>query len=188
MNIKMGKENIKITEEKLNKLEKQTKDKFTKKLIEDLKKQIKSDEPELFKQLSFKRIVELIKHERKREELKKFKSNWYNKLFVFEIFGEGKRAEIKIPGNKKLKNLFEKIENELSLDPGHLYEFQIGKYIFGTVCDEWQEIFDALDDYSIGFALQASGLKIGDLFKFRYDFGEERVFKMKILNIQNGKR
>ena len=37
MSIKMKKENMKISVERLDELEKQTKDKFTKKLIEDLK-------------------------------------------------------------------------------------------------------------------------------------------------------
>ena len=54
----MKKENI--TLEKLEKLEKQTNDKFTKKLIEDLKKDLNSSMPEMFKQLNFVRIVDLI--------------------------------------------------------------------------------------------------------------------------------
>jgi hypothetical protein len=65
-----------------------------------------------------------------------------------------------------------------------LYEFEIGQYKFGLECDEWQEIFDSSDNYKLGSAISAAGLKKGDKFKFLYDFGDNILFKIKIVNIE----
>ena len=80
----MEKKDIEITAEKLEELKGQTKDEFTKKLIADLEKQIDSNQPEMFKQLNFLRIVELIEHENKGNKLDKFRKNKYKDI-AFEL-------------------------------------------------------------------------------------------------------
>ena len=136
--------------EKLSEMEKLTKERFTKLLIKNLKEGLsKAKEISMFEEADFNRIENLIRHEKKRLELKNLKWEGRNKIFIFKISWKKDSAEIEINGNKTLRDLFEKIEREFDLDPGHLYEFHIGKYVFGTLCDEWQEIFDELDNYKI---------------------------------------
>ncbi|GBE20319.1 plasmid pRiA4b ORF-3-like protein [archaeon BMS3Abin17] len=174
--------------EKLSEMEKLTKERFTKLLIKDLKEGLsKAKEISMFEEADFDRITNLIEHEKKRLELKNFKWAGMDKTFIFKISGKKDNSEIEINGNKTLRDLFERIEQEFDLDPGHLYEFHIGKYVFGTLCDEWQERFDGLDDYKIGFVLEAGGLNKKDSFRFTYDFGEEKELEIKIQDIKNGK-
>ncbi len=177
--------NLEISAEKLEELEKQTKDRFTKKLIEDLKKQINSDESEIFKQLSFLRIIELTEHENKRNKLQEFKENKFKDI-VYEmvISSRGKKIKLLLNGEFLLSEISNMIQKEFDLDPMHLYEFQIGKYKFGPECDEWQEIFDFLDNYKLGSAISAAGLTKGEKLKFLYDFGEKIPFNIEILDIK----
>ena len=77
------KESINISEEKLNELEKQTKDKFTKFLIKDLKKKIDDKkEDSFYKSLAFERIVNLIECENKRNKLNEFNKKAENNLVM----------------------------------------------------------------------------------------------------------
>lgn len=181
----MEKTDAEITEEKLNELEKQTKDKFTKKLISDLKRQIVSNEPELFKQLSFERIKELIKHENKKNKLDEFKNNKYKDLAYDLIISlRGKKRSLLLNGKFSLSQLSEMIQKEFDLEPMHLYEFEIGDYKFGPECDEWQEIFDSLDDFKLGSAISAASLNKGGKFRFLYDFGDNIRFSIQIRDIK----
>lgn len=174
-----------ITEEKLKELEKQTEDELTKKLINDLKKKIKLNEPELFKQLSFKRIIELIEHENKKNKLNEFKENRYKDIaYDLAISSRGKKRRLSLNGELLLSEASDKIQREFDLEPMHLYEFEIGNYKFGPECDEWQEIFDSLDNFRIGAAISAAGLNKGDNFKFLYDFGDMILFKIEIIAIK----
>ena len=181
----MEKKNIEITEEKLEELKGQTKDKFTKKIIADLKKQINSNEPEMFKRLNFLRIIELIEHENKGNKLDKFRNNKYKDIaFELEISLRSKKRKMTLNGEFLLNEISNMIQKEFDLEPMHLYEFQIGKYKFGPECDEWQEIFDSLDDYKLGSAISAAGLDRGDKLKFLYDFGDKILFSIKILDVK----
>lgn len=185
MSIKMKKENIAISEEKLNELEKQTKDKFTKRLIGDLRKQINSDKPELFKRLSFERIIELIEHEDKRNKLNEFKKNNYKDIaYNLRIYSRGKKINLLLNGEFLLSEISNMIQKEFDLEPMHLYEFKIGDYKFGPECGEWQEIFDSLDDFKIGAAISVAGLNKEDKFKFLYDFGDRILFNVEIIDIK----
>ncbi|MBI2045421.1 hypothetical protein HYT23_05155 [Candidatus Pacearchaeota archaeon] len=180
------KELEKPTIEKLEELEKQTKDKFTKKLIDDLKKQIKfANEPEMFKILNFERILKLIKHEDKRDKLNEFKKNKYrNVAYNLKISLRGKKRNLILNGEFLLSELSSMIQKEFDLEPMHLYEFQIGKYKFGPECDEWQEIFDSFDDYKLGSAISIAELNKGNKFRFLYDFGDKTLFNIEIVDIK----
>lgn len=180
------KELEKPTIEKLEELEKQTKDKFTKKLIDDLKKQIKfANEPEMFKILNFERILNLIKHEDKRDKLNEFKKNKYrNVAYNLKISLRGKKRNLILNGEFLLSELSSMIQKEFDLEPMHLYEFQIGKYKFGPECDEWQEIFDSFDDYKLGSAISIAELNKGNKFRFLYDFGDKTLFNIEIVDIK----
>jgi|SRR3989344_2422253 len=182
----MQEKNIEISEEKLKELEKQTKDKFTKKLIEDLEKQIKlQNKPEMFKLLNFKRILSLIEHENKREKLNEFKKDRYKDVaYNLKISLKGKKRDLLLNGEFLLSEMSKIIQKEFDLEPLHLYEFEIGGYKFGPKCDKWQEIFDSLDNYKLGSAISIAGLNKGDKFKFLYDFGDKIRFNIYILDIK----
>ena len=181
----MKRENIEITEEKLNELEKQTEDSFTKKLINDLRKQINSNELEMFKQLSFSRIIELIKHENKSNNLEKLKKDKHKDIaYELNLSLGGKKRKLTLNGEFLLNEISNMIQKEFDLEPMHLYEFQFGEYKIGSECDEWQEIFDSLDNYKLGSAISAAGLNKKDKFKFLYDFGDKILFNIEIVDIK----
>ena len=178
-------ENVEITEERLDELERKTKDKFTKKLIDDLKRQINSGQDGLFKQLSFGRIIELIEHENKNNKLSKLKKNKYKDIaYGLRVSLRGKKRDLLLNGEFLLNEISDMIQKEFDLEPMHLYEFEIGDYKFGPECDEWQEIFDSLDDFRLGSAISAADLKKGDKFKFLYDFGDKILLKIEITEIK----
>jgi len=178
-------ENNKITGEKLDELDRKTKDKFTKKLIDDLKRQIKSSRSESFNLLNFNRIVELIEHENKRNRLSEFKKNRYKDIaYGLRMSLRGKKRDLLINGEFSLNQISSMIQKEFDLEPMHLYEFEIGNYKFGPKCDEWQEIFDSLDDYKLGSAISAANMKKGEKFKFLYDFGDKIRFNIEIVEIK----
>ena len=99
------------------------------------------------------------------------------------IKGNSKKINISINGNTTLKKLSYLIQKEFKLEPLHLYEFEVGEFKFGPKCDEWQEMFDKLDDFKIGAAINSANLSKGDSFKFLYDFGEKIKFKIEISDI-----
>ena len=177
-----------ISEEKLNELEKQTNDKFTRLLINNLKRRLLSlNETGLYEEIDFDRILNLIKKEKKNKKLKEFKKeNWDNLNFnlkIHKISWGNKTKNIEVGGHILLNTLSLLIQKEFDLEPGHLYEFQIDKFKFGPKCDEWLEIFDSLDNFKLGLAISAAKLKKGDDFKFIYDFGDNIKFKIEILNV-----
>ena len=177
--------NSEITLEKLEELETQTNNKFTKKLIEDLKKQISSSMSEMFKQLNFRRIIDLIEHENKRNKLNECKKNNYKDVaYNLDIFSRGRKRNLLLNGKFLLSEISTMIQKEFDLEPFHLYEFKIGKFKFGPECDEWEEIFDSLDDYKLGSAISIAGLDKGDKFRFLYDFGDRILFNIKIMDIK----
>jgi len=178
---------VEITLEKLEELGSQTKDRFVKMLITKLKKDIKLNKRnDFYEQLDFQRVLNLIKREKNREILSRaLVGLGDNKVFVLKI-SKGKDVySYDVLGYRKLDWLSSLIQREFDLEPCHLYDFEIGKYKFGPECDEWQEIFDWLDNFRIDAAINAAGLKKGDKIKFRYDFGEDIMFKIKIEEIKD---
>jgi|SRR3989338_5621917 len=182
-------ENIELTEEKLNELKEQTEDEFTLLLIEGLRRDLPSKEyKEAYKKLAFSRILTLVKKEKTRKKLENNKSIKFNQMIEFHIIKRsGKKRKISLSGNATFKELSSLIQKEFNLEPMHLYEFELRKFKFGPECDEWQEIFDGLDNFKISAAINASNLSKGDSFKFLYDFGENIKFNIKILDIKDGK-
>lgn len=176
-------EKIDITLKKLEELEKQTKNKFTKELIENLKKEVNSSMPEMFKQLNFRRIVNLIEHESKQKKLEEFKKNKYKDIaYNLRITRGNKKRELLLNGQFSLSDLSGMIQRDFDLEPFHLYEFSIGKYKFGPECDEWMEMFDCLEDINLGAAISAAGLDKGGKFNFLYDFGDRIKFSIEIID------
>ena len=177
------------TKEKLNELKKQTKDEFALLLIEDLKEKLNLENyEEIFKKLAFNRILTLIEKEKTRKKLKENIFVYFDQIIDFSIIkGSGKKRNLSINGNSTFKELSSLIQKEFNLEPMHLYEFKMGEFKFGPQCDEWQEIFDELDNFKISAAIKASNLSKEDSFKFLYDFGENIKFNIKILDIKNGK-
>lgn len=179
---------VNITEEKLNELQKKTKDKFTKLLINNLKRRLYSiREIGLYEKHDFERILNLVDKEEKRNRLRKSRKieNNITNVELKVVTRSGKKREINVKGDITLSNLSQLIQQEFDLEPLHLYEFEIGKLKFGPKCDEWQEIFDGLDNFKLGYILSFVGLKNGDSFKFRYDFGENIKFKIEITDIKD---
>lgn len=183
------KEMEKPTMEKLEELEKQTKDEFILRLILELKKEVDSSKYKRFLQLRFDKILELIEDENKKKELNKFnksdKKNYKDFVYNLKIISKTrKKRDITLNGGFTLSVLSNQIQKEFDLEPMHLYEFEIGKYKFGPECDEWEEIFDSLDDIKIGAAISVAGLKEKDKFGFLYDFGDNIKFRIEIKNIE----
>jgi len=179
---------IELTKDKLSELKKQTKDEFTLLLIEDLKEKLSLKEyKEVYKKLSFNRILTLIEKEKTRGRLKENNTANFNQTLYLNIISRsGKKRNISIKGESTLNQLSNLIQKEFNLEPMHLYEFKMGEFNFGPECDEWQEMFDELDNFRISAAINASNLSKGDIFKFLYDFGENIKFNIKILDIKNG--
>jgi hypothetical protein len=176
-----------ISLEKLKELESQTKDKFTKLLINDLMQKLNSGKRnEFYELLDYNRIINLIEKENNRKLLKKSRNLNKNKTaYLLKVSFRGKIKEIRFYGNELLCALSSQIQDQFDLEPMHLYEFKIGKYKYGPECDEWQEIFDHLDGYKLDDAISAGGLKQGDFFGFLYDFGDHLQFKIQIKDIKN---
>lgn len=175
-----------ISLEKLKELESQTKDKFTKLLINDLMQKLNSGKRnEFYESLDYNRIITLIEKENNRKFLKKSGNLNKDKIsYSLKVFFKKKVKEIGVYGNEPLSALSSQIQDQFDLEPMHLYEFEIGKYKYGPECDEWQEIFDYLDDYKLDDAISAGGLKQGDFFGFLYDFGDNLKFKIQIIDIK----
>lgn len=177
-----------ITVEKLGEFEKRTNDKFTNFLINDIKKRLLSSrEIGMYEILDFKRISSLVQKEENRNRLKGRKIKWdHIKDLELRIIPRcGKSKKLKVEADTTLKELSSTIRQDFDLERGHLYEFEIGKLKFGPKCDEWQETFDGLDTFQIGYLVAFSGLKEGDFFKFLYDFGDNIQFKIEICQINN---
>ena len=186
------KNDIKISEEKLEEFEKQTKNEFTKLLLNNLKRRLWSLRKISFsEELDFERIVNLIEKEKNNKILRDTKTINNTKLIFTLKISKVCSKKIKvmnIRGENLISNLSKLIQKEFNLEPFHLYEFQIGKFKFGPECDEWQEIFDSLDNISLNSAILAAKLSRGDIFYFIYDFGENIKFKIEIFEaVKNGK-
>lgn len=74
-------------------------------------------------------------------------------------------------------------------EPKHAPDFSprvldIGKYKYGPKCDEWEEIFDYLDNYRLDYAINASNLNVRDHIKFLFDFGDNLKFDIEIIEIK----
>ena len=174
----------KITKERLEKLARETEDGGTKILIKDLKKQIESNQDEFIQRLSFDRILNAIKHEKNKNKLQKFNSKRYEKIsYELKVSLRGKKRILIVDGESSLEKLSYIIQGEFDLESMHLYEFEIGSCKYGPKCDEWREMFDALDDFKIEAAISFANLKQGDKFKFLYDFGDMHLFEIKILKV-----
>ncbi len=175
----------KITEEKLNEFEKKTKDKFTKLLIKSLRGRLGAGKEIGFNEIvDFERILTLIERERNREMLGPALVGLKgDKTLTLKISKGRDSYSYNVPGRMLLSKLSNLIQREFDLEPEHLYEFEIGKFKFGPECDEWEEIFDCLDNFRLDAAICSADLKKGDSFKFIYDFGDNIKFKIKIADI-----
>lgn len=188
------KDNYTLTEEKLNELKKQTKDELALLFIRQLRRMLVSKRMEdpktlAYRNIAYKRIMDAIEKERRRNNLSQYKNqgllnaNFYLKISSYKR----KSLKVNLPGSSTLEKLSVLIQREFDLDPAHAYEFKIGNLNFGPECDDWKEIFDFLDNYTLSASLGSAGLSEGDYFKFIYDFGENIGFKITILDIKNGK-
>lgn len=183
-----------LNEERLKELKQQTKDKYIHLLIRDLRrilalqKGVESPKTLIYINHVYRIIVNLIEKEKSRNNLLQYKNpELLNSNFNLRVSSYKRKSQkINIPGNFALEKLSEWIQIEFDLEPGHLYEFKIGKLKFGPKCDDWQEIFDFLDNYKICHPVGSAGLSKGDYFSFVYDFGENINFRIKILDIKNG--
>lgn len=169
----------------VEKLEKQTKEKFTSLLIDKLKKDLGKKRDEFYNILDVERITELVNHEIRGNKIKELSSqNYKNIAYKVKITKRsGKKRIMVLNGNFKLSQVSSMIQQEFDLEPMHLYEFEIGKYKYGPECDEWQEIFDSLDNAKLGGAISMANLKPGDKFRFLYDFGDRIEFKIEVVDV-----
>ena len=97
---------------------------------------------------------------------------------------KGKKRDLLLNGEFLLSELSAIIQKDFGLEPMHLYEFKIGDFKFGPECDEWQGIFDSLDDFKIGAAFSVADLSLNSKFGFLYDFGDRILFNIKIKEIK----
>ena len=183
-----------LNEERLKELKQQTKDKYIHLLIRDLRrilalqKGVESPKTLIYINHVYGRIVHFMEKEQSRNNLLKYKnSELLNSNFNLRISSYKRKSQkISVQGNFTLEKLSEWIQIEFDLEPGHLYEFKIGKLNFGPESDDWQEIFDFLDNYKICHPVGSAGLSKGDYFSFVYDFGANINFKIKIIDIKKG--
>lgn len=174
-----------ITDEKLNELGKQTRKKFTKLLIDNLKKNLKSNNRnDFYEQLDYNRILTLIEKEKNNNFLKKFPKEDNESVITLKVSKDNISKTFQVPGKLDLKDISIWIISKFDLDACHLYEFTIGKYKFGPRCDEWEEAFDHLDNYALIDAINASDLKEKDHFTYLFDFGESLEFDIEMIDIK----
>jgi len=177
---------IEISKEELSNLEKQTKKKFTKMLINHLKEKLNNPRPKenFYNQLEYKRILTLIEKEKNNNFLKKFSKEANESIITLKVSKDNISKTIKVPGKLGLKDVSIWIISKFDLDACHLYEFDIGNYKFGPRCDEWEEIFDHLDNYALIDAINASNLKENGHFTYLFDFGDNLEFDIEIVDIK----
>lgn len=186
----MRKEQYKeIKEEELKAFKEKTKDESTLHLIDNLLNNLKlRDKNPLYLMLDYNRIVELIKHEQKRNEIKKDKFiSKKSCVYVFEVRLNSKRRNIEVKNNHLLSDLSSEIQSAFDHEPLHLYEFRLKDFRFGPECDEWQEIFDSLDNIRMDTVINSIKLNVGEMGEFIYDFGKNLKHKIKLLEIKEVK-
>jgi len=173
----------KPTKKGLEELKNQTKDKFTKLMINQLTSWTGSSKiDEFHEKLAYETILNLIEKEKMREEVKNYKPKKIeNNIFDLRVTKRsGKKRDISVKWNDTFEDLSYSIQREFGLESGHLYEFNMGKLKIGPECDDWQEIFDVLDNLKTGHVISFMKLKKQDSFKFLYDFGENIGFRIQI--------
>ena len=177
---------IEISKEELGNLEKQTKKKFTKMLISHLKEKLNNPRPkeDFYNQLEYKRIMTLIEKEKNNNFLKKFPKEDNESIITLKVSKDNISKTFQVPGKLDLKDISIWIISKFDLDACHLYEFTIGKYKFGPRGDEWDEVFDHLDNYALIDAINASNLKENGHFTFLFDFGDSLEFDIEIVDIK----
>ncbi len=182
--------NFEINIEKLNEFFEYTKDAFAKKLIVNLKERLeKNNKISFIEVMDFNRIKEIVEKEKKRRDLiEKQKIPLKTYMYVFKIsLTSGIWRVIEIKGDKLLSELDYLIQRAFDHEPGHLYEFRFGEYRFGPECDEWEEIFDELTNVKISSIVNSIGLKVNDKGKYIYDFGENIIHIIELVEIKEPK-
>lgn len=165
-----------------------TKDHFVKLLISQLESDLnKTIKPSFIEFIEFERIKSLFEKENTRSMIKSsLKIPEKEETYVFKItLARGIWRIVEIKGSTLFSKFSITIQNIFGHEPGHLYEFELNKYKFGPECDEWQEIFDSLDNIRLDSALNSIGFKVGESGKFKYDFGEDIEHTIKLIEIKN---
>ena len=165
-----------------------TKDRFVKILILQLENNLnKTNRHSFIEFIEFERIKNLFERENKRKAIKSsLKIPEKEQVYAFKIILTNDIWRIiKLRGSTLLSKFSTIIQDIFGHESGHLYEFELNKYEFGPKCDEWQEIFDGLDNIRLDSALNSVGFKVGESGKFKYDFGEDIDHTLKLIKIKD---
>ena len=164
-----------------------TKEHFVKLLISQLENDLnKKSKPSYIEVIEFERIKNLFEKENRRNMIKSsLKIPEKEQAYVFKItLARGIWRTVEIHGSTLFSKFSSIIQNTFGHEPAHLYEFELNKYKFGPKCDEWEEIFDNLDNIRLDSALNSIGFKVGKSGKFKYDFGEDIDHTIKLVGIK----
>lgn len=178
-------------EEIFNKIEEikiKTKDRFVNLLISHLENNLnKSSKPSFIESMEFERIKNLFEKESRRNMIKSsLEIPEKEQAYVFKItLARGIWRIVEIKGSTLFSKFSDTIQDIFAHEPGHLYEFELNKYKFGPKCDEWQEIFDSLDNIRLDSALNSIGFKVRESGKFKYDLGEDIEHILKLVEIKD---
>lgn len=168
-----------------------TKDHFVKLLISQLESDLnKKSKSSFIESVEFERIKNLFEKENRRNMIKSsLKIPEKEQTYVFKIaLARGIWRIVEIKGSTLLSRFSSIIQSSFGHEPGHLYEFKLNKYKFGPECDEWEEIFDNLDNIRLDSALNSIGFKAGEGGKFKYDFGEDINHTLKLVEIKESQQ
>jgi len=178
-------------EEILSKIEEirlKTKDRFTNLLISHLEDNLnKTSNAPFIEFMEFERIKNLFEKEKRRGMIESsLKVPKKEQVYVFKItLAKDIWRVVEIKGSTLFSKFSGIIQGIFGHEPGHLYEFELNKYKFGPECDEWQEIFDSLDDIRSDSAFNSISFKVGGNGKFKYDFGEDIEYTIKLVEIRD---
>ena len=174
--------------EEIGEIKMKTKERFVKLLISHLESNLNETNKTSFVEfMEFERIKNLFDKENKRSMIKNsLKIPEKEQIYFFKItLARGIWRIVEIKGSTLLSRFSSIIQSSFGHEPGHLYEFELNKYKFGPECDEWQEIFDSLDNIRLDSALNSINFKVGDGGKFKYDFGEDIEHTLKLVEIRD---
>lgn len=172
----------------IGKIKLKTKDRFVKLLISQLEEGLsKTTESSFIEFVEFERIKNLFEKENRRSMIKSsLNIPEKEQVYAFRVsLAKGIWRIIEIKGGTLLSRFSSIIQSSFGHEPCHLYEFEFNKHKFGPRCDEWEEIFDGLDNIRLDSALNSIGFKVGETGKFLYDFGENIKHTLKLLEIKN---
>ena len=165
-----------------------TNDRFITLLVSDLEGDLnKASPPSFINFVEFERITNLFEKENRRNLIKtSLKTPEKEQAYVFKVtLARGIWRIIEINGGTLFSEFSSIIQNTFGHEPGHLYEFELNKYKFGPECDEWEEIFDSLDNTRVDSAFNIIGFMAGDRGRFLCDFGENIFHSLKLIEIKD---